>query len=510
MRNNTPKIFSYLVPSFGSILWAAVFFGALSLGPRMMNLDGDLGRHLVLGGYILDHGAIPLHDLFSHTMFGKPLTPHEWLAEVIFALSFRLLGMDGVILVSALLISTTFWLVFMQMRAMNRTLIPVVLVALLAIASSSLHWLTRPHLFTFLFLALWMRELTDLSSGKRKRWWLLPVLMLIWVNLHGAFIAGFVTWFFYGLGLLWDEFKAKFGGEKTQNVHLTRSYLSGGVLAFMTSFINPSGIELWKTSLGYIGNEYLVDHTMEYLSPNFHEPGTWPFLLFIVLLLFVLGKINKKFGTGLILTSVIWLAMGLYSARNIPLFAIVAAPLLAYGLDELFFNTPIQLKFISYLKILDTRLRNIDLSIKGVFWPIFCIFITILGFRSGYEFDLNRTGNSFDPRVFPVEAANWLDDHQQTGEMFNYFPWGGYLLFREWPNHLVFIDGQTDFYGETFTREYEQVISQKNNWENVIEKYQIDWAILPAGEPAVLAFRSDLNWEVIYEDDTAVILRGKN
>jgi len=510
MRNITPKIFSYLIPSFGSILWAAVFFGGLALGPRMMNLDGDLGRHLVLGGYILDNGAIPLHDLFSHTMFGKPFTPHEWLAEVIFALSYRLMGLDGVILVSSLLISTTFWFVFIQIRAMNKTLLPVVLVVLLAIVSSSLHWLSRPHLFTFLLLALWMQELAALSSGRRQRWWLLPVFMLIWVNLHGAFIAGFVTWFIYGVGLIWDEFKAKFSGEKKPYVHLLRSYLLGGVLAFLVSFINPSGFGLWKTSLGYLRNQYLVTHTMEYFSPNFHEPGTWPFLIFIGLLLFVFGQINKKMESGLIFTTVVWLVMGLYSARNIPLFAIVAAPLLSRGLDELFYNTPIQLKLLSYLRELDAHLRNIDFSIKGILWPIVCVFITILGFQLGFRFDINQTGNSFDPRIFPVEAVNWLDDHQQTGEMFNYFPWGGYLLYRQWPNDRVFIDGQTDFYGEILTREYEQVISQSKNWENVIDKYQVNWAILPLGEPAVIAFKSSLNWEIIYEDETAVILRRGN
>lgn len=510
MRNLTPKIISYLFPSFGSILWAVVFFGCLSLGPRMMNLDGDLGRHLVVGGYILDNGAIPLHDIFSHTMPGKPITPHEWLAEVIFALAYRLLGLDGVILVSSLLISTTFWIVFNLMRARNRTLIPVVFVTLLAIACSSLHWLTRPHLFTFLLLALWIHELIELSTGKRQRWWLLPVLMLIWVNLHGAFIAGFVTWFLFGTGLVWDEFKAKSSGERKPSDHVSRSFLLGGVLAFLASLINPAGIGIWKTSLGYIGNQYLVNHTQEYFSPNFHEPGTWPFFIFIGLLIFVLGQINKKMGSGLILIAVVWLVMGLYSARNIPLFAIAAGPLLAQGLEELFINSSIQQKFIIYMRELDARLRIVDINLKGFFWPICCLLIAILGFRIGIRFDLNQTGNSFDPRFFPVEAANWLEDHQQTGQMFNYFPWGGYLLDRRWPNQRVFIDGQTDFYGEALTREYDQVINLTNSWEDVIDKYRISWAILPLEEPVVSAFTSELNWKIIYKDETAVILRSGN
>jgi hypothetical protein len=75
------------------------------------------------------------------------------------------------------------------------------------------------------------------------------------------------------------------------------------------------------------------------------------------------------------------------------------------------------------------------------------------------KFDQKQLGNAYDPEKFPVAAVNWLETHPQDGEMFNYFIWGGYLLYREWPDLQVFIDGQTDFYGETLSREYLSVLA---------------------------------------------------
>ena len=91
--------------------------------------------------------------------------------------------------------------------------------------------------------------------------------------------------------------------------------------------------------------------------------------------------------------------------------------------------------------------------------------------------------------------------------MFNYFPWGGYLLYRQWPGTLVFIDGQTDFYGEALTREYEQVITLNDNWQVVLERYQVSWALLPKSAALTKALTNNADWKVLYQDDTATILR---
>jgi len=507
MKNKSPKIIKFLFPTFANILWMATFIITLIQGRRMMNQDGDLGFHLTLGRYILDQRNIPLHDMFSHTMIGKPVTQHEWLSGLIFAITDRLFRFEGIIFLCALLTATTFWFVYKLVRAKSQNLIVSIAVVSLTIITSMVHWLARPHLFTFLLLAVWMLILHQLREGKLRRWWMLPVLMLLWTNLHGAFIVGFITWFIYGIGVGWDAFRFKNLDIYTLPPNFWRYYLLSGITSFFVSLINPSGLGLWKTVITHIGNKYLADHTLEFQSPNFHWISFWPFLVFIGFLVVILGSNKKKMRSGDLLNAAAWLLLGLYGARNVPLFAIVTAPLLAQGLDNLLLSAVSRFRFMNYLKNLNVRLKKVDSQLKGYFWPILSIIIVIAGLSIGFRFDYDGEGYSFDPEVFPVHAVNWLEENPQEGEMFNYYTWGGYLLHRLWPENRVYIDGKVDFYGEDFTRQYAQVIWLQKGWEDVLDQYNVSWVIFPPNEPAAGAIQSELGWELIYEDDTAVIIR---
>jgi hypothetical protein len=104
-----------------------------------------------------------------------------------------------------------------------------------------------------------------------------------------------------------------------------------------------------------------------------------------------------------------------------------------------------------------------------------------------------------------VDAANWLESNPQQGRMFNFFTWGGYLLYRLWPEQQVFIDGQTDFYGEALSREYVQVESLQPGWEDILAKYNVDWVITQSGQPLEDGLLEN-GWDVAYQDETTVIL----
>ncbi len=197
--------------------------------------------------------------------------------------------------------------------------------------------------------------------------------------------------------------------------------------------------------------------------------------------------------------------MALYSVRNVPLFAIVAMPFLAGLLSEWLASHHHRLKALERLYHADRRILDIDLKLRGAFLPGITIVLALAGLRSGMELDFQRAGNRFDPRVFPVEATDWLVKHPQAGRPFNYFPWGGYLLYRLWPNQTVFIDGQTDFYGEELTRQYEQVLTLSPGWEDILEQYAVDWVIFPAGEALAVELRGQPGWTMLYEDPTAII-----
>ena len=252
MMQNVSRTQRILLPKLQDILFVALFIAVVGLGSRMFNIDGDLGRHLTIGEHIIKTLSIPRADIFSHTMAGELLTPHEWLAQVLFALAFRVAGLDGVVLLCAFVLAITFTLLFRQSYKRSGLLLISLGWTILAAAAASLHWLARPHIFTLLLVVLWVGAMEGFRRGEHKKWWVFPLIMLFWANLHGAFIAGFVIWGMYFLGELWDRWVT------TNQPRMTRNRLSTWVLIGLTSLLasllNPAGWRLWETSFGFIRN----------------------------------------------------------------------------------------------------------------------------------------------------------------------------------------------------------------------------------------------------------------
>jgi hypothetical protein len=124
---------------------------------------------------------------------------------------------------------------------------------------------------------------------------------------------------------------------------------------------------------------------------------------------------------------------------------------------------------------------------------------------SGANIDFTGTGNRFSENVFPVEAVDWVSEQSEMGPVFNYFPWGGYLLYRGWPQQQVFIDGQTDFYGESLTRQYETVITLGAGWKGILDKYHVRWVMMPADAQLIKALEGLASWKMEYQDEIAAI-----
>lgn len=254
----------YILPRLSDIIFLSIFISVILFGPATFNLDGDLGRHITIGSHILNSRSIPTQNIFSHTMFGQPLTPHEWLSQLIFALSHKGLSLGGAVLITAILIASTFALVYYDSRQRSGMPYLSLGITVLAAAASSLHWLARSHVFTFLYLAIWIYLLENVQRNKNIPVWIFGIITLFWANTHGAFIAGFVVWGAYIAGYILESHTQKKWREDK-----LKAWLSIGLLSFTATLLNPDGVHLWGTSFGFIGNTYLVSHTQEYQPVNF-------------------------------------------------------------------------------------------------------------------------------------------------------------------------------------------------------------------------------------------------
>jgi hypothetical protein len=478
------------------VLLMGLFWSIAASGPKILNFDGDLPRHLLLGQLIRESKGVPLTDTFSFRTEGFPSIPHEWLSQVIFSISNDLLGLSGVVLLTALIVTATWAIVFQEAKQRTNNLFALIILTVLGIAASMIHVLPRPHLFTYLFTALWVVVLERIISNKPHFWWLLPVLMILWVNLHGMFVVGIIIWGIYLLGGLFENPSRLWFSTPS-----TEALLIGGGLTVAATFLSPSGLKIWEaiTSLG--SNTYITSRIPEYQSADFHLPETWPFILLLILTVAAFARTTHRIRWTYILLTISFTGIALYTSRMIPLFAMVVVPIAAKTVGDWLGQEFSSSRFSE----IEKNISTINSSSSGIVWMIIIFLTVVVVFESGKTIDPGNKGNLFDEDFFPVQAVNWLNLHPQQGHMFNEFDWGGYLLLNLSPPQQIFMDGHTHIYGEILTREYETIVTLGDGWRDILDKYQIEWMIVRSGSQVARALENN-NWELLYQDETAIIL----
>jgi hypothetical protein len=440
---------------------AAYAFPLFMRGASLFAGDGDPGRHIRVGSYILETRSIPRVDLFSHTMQGEPFIPFEWLSEAIFAGFHMSAGLAGAAVLTALLFGGTVALVYLTMVRSGVPTFVAFLFAFVSMTLQAMHLHPRPHMFTTLLVAVFAFILLEARRDRRTgRLLLLPPLMAVWANLHGGFLVGFILLFMFAADswLTWRGTR----GESSPRYAMWITGVLG--LCFLASLLSPARLELWPHTTGYLKEDWLVDFTQEYMSPNFHDP--------------------------------------LIKLRNIPLFAVLALPWLATWTIALADQDTRPGRALDRFMEWTRRLSRTEATLTG--WPIVAVGVVVLT-AAALRPD-RREVYSFSSEVFPVAAVESLleSDVELVGPVYNEFGWGGYLLYRAWPEIPVFIDGQTDFYGEELTQEYVRIRGLRPDWETLLDKHGVRWALIPVDAPLAQGLELHADWERVYSDSVAV------
>src|SRR5262249_32681975 len=167
----------------------------LSTGPLARRLlgDGGTGWHIRTGQLILSTHTIPRSDPFSVSTVGRPWYAWEWLYDSLVATVFRIGGLNGVVFLMATVIAANFALLFRMMLRRGTSMPVAVLLLLLAVSASTIHFFARPHVASWILTVAWFALLDHAEqAGETRCLWWLPLLMLVWVNVHGGFLVGFV------------------------------------------------------------------------------------------------------------------------------------------------------------------------------------------------------------------------------------------------------------------------------------------------------------------------------
>lgn len=491
------RLIAWLLPTLGGLLAIAAYWFTLFLrGGSLYAGDGDVGRHIRVGTDILLTKTIPRTDLYSHTMAGEPFVPYEWLSEIIYAGAHQLAGLAGVAVLTGLLFTGSVVIVYVTMVRWG---LPSFLAFAFGFGSFLLqasHLLPRPHLFTTLFVAVFALILHEARRGAHVRRLLaLPLLMALWANLHGGFLLGFIVLFLFAADAAWLAWR-----ERDAAAAVRLRWIGVTLVAcFAASLATPAGLELWPHTTGYLRLDYLVATTQEYRSPDFHGALGRLFLVALLYGTCVLAWSRSKIELLGLATFVLFAAFALHSARNIPIFAVLCLPWMAAWTRDVLAGREAgsrARRFLSWTERLD------ETTARLAGWPVALAAAGILTYLTlGSD---HRAVFRWDEERYPVAAVEQLERIRGPGPVFNQFEWGGYLLYTAWPEVPVFIDGQTDFYGEDLTREYERIRELQPGWRDLLEKHAISWALVPPDAPIASGLELHPDWTLTYRDSTAV------
>jgi hypothetical protein len=489
-RRVRPSLFDIIF-----VIWVVVI--PVGFGSRLINSDGDMARHIRLGEVILDQGALPRTDLFSHTMGGRPFIAFEWGSEVLYALAYRAAGLAGVAVFAGLVLALTYALVARFLIRRGGDPLLAYFVSMAAAVLSAAHWLARPHLFTMLAVVL----LLDLLERKgRRTLWPYFALFVLWANLHGGFFYGCITIGIYAAGELLEARLAR-GEERTEWLARARHHGAGLGLALLATLVNPNGFRNLAHVAGFFGNSAILRQTQEFMSPDFHTVNGKIFLLALLAVVAILALTRRRPTIPVLLVLLANIAFSLISQRNIELFALVALPLLALTYDAEWRALPL------FRRAKEVFQREHAGAYSGVGAAICALLLAGVALAGGRVAGLDVVPGRFDPKVFPVEAVAKARAEQLDGKLFNYYIWGGYLV-HEWPEQRIFIDGATDFYGEKLFQEYIQIWNLDPGWRDVMQRWGVTVALVPPRSRLAHELAEDLGWSTWYCDSTAVILRG--
>ncbi len=486
-----------LAPSIPAVFFVCLsLFATLISQGSLLNGDGDLARHLRHGLYMIQHGSLIWHDPFSFTRAGQPFVPFEYGSQLVYATVFKATGLAGVTIFAAVLIGATYALLA---RLLLRRGVDPLLVMVTVIAAAILgcqHWLARPHLISWLLIVVCFGLI---EFKRRPPLWSYPVLFAVWANLHGGWLYGIALLGIYVTG---HAVQYYFMGRDAEERSLSRHYLAALVLAVPATLATPMGVELWVHLYRTLGDTYIIDHTMEFQSPNFH-----PFAATIILAIFIVAiaaliSSSRRIQVARMLLFLAGIWWALTAARNISLFGLTGLAVLSLHIDPEWRSLP-----SGWIARRRAAFAVGALRASTFTWVLPCtFFLAFLAVARGSILGHEIVRDQFSAKVFPVTAVTKARDARLSGPLFADFVWGGYILFA-WPGQRVFIDGGTDFYGADVMREYGDVSSLQPGWRTILDRYGVEAVLTNSHSGLAHELVRTPGWDVWYCDSLAIIAK---
>ncbi len=525
-------------------LLAAVAFAAAFLAFPGPLAAYDVWWHLRAGRLIVATGSVPQADPFSFTAYGRPWTYHSWLAGLVLTGAHALGGAAGLIVLRALLIAAALFGAWRLARGRGVGVGPALVLVLAACLQLKTRALARPYLFSFVLFVVFAAVLqaafarpvswvaASLRLGRRRGeglhlpWegaealpWLavedaylwgvggrllaLPLLTVLWANLHAGFISGLLVIGAYGAGEA-ARLCAVGGPAASPRALLKgregarlRAMLVAGVLCLAGSVVTPAGPGTLLYPFRLLREVTLVRRVQEWQPmPLSAELGVfWAMLVFGALVILRSAWLCARGGrlreqAGQVVTDALLMGgfavLALQAVRHMAWLLLLAPSVLGWHLQ------------------VHRRLDAEEVTSEPSARPVYAVAVYVLAFAVGLWPYL--TGGPpalvvMEDR-FPEGACEFIEREGLEGRLYNSYEWGGYLIWRGLP---VFVDGRCLVYGDEIIGQAIAVEDGEEGWREVLARWDVRMLVLRYRKGDVTHLFAEGRWRPVYWDDAALV-----
>lgn len=485
-------------------------------------LVGGVGLHdpdtcwlLALGRYIFEQHVLPTTDPFSYTFAlepGKPFVMYQWLSELLFFSFYKLAGLAGLLLFTALILGQSFLVFPLRLAARNMPTSVTILLTMIGTCAACFHFLVRPEVFSYFCIGLLltlMHRMYSEDHSQKDAWKLVgafSLLMCLWANLHSAFVLGLIL---QSLAIICGALE--FAKNKQRLASLKTATLSL-LFSSLATLLNPKGLELWNYLPGLFFAKFnpRISELRPVRLTDLKEFTFYPFVLLSAFCLIIVlralwraykDKVPLNYFSALIVP--ISVIVGFSCRRLIPfsvLVMIVQSSLL-WGHARLIADS----STLSFGQKVEEGLARMFNPSTWV-WPLTVAGLTSIGayftFAKVVSPTIPQSSVAFTP---PMKALDYLRNHMPTGRVLNDAQYGDMIIWYV-PSTKIFIDTRYDMHGENLVSDYVGMISGATNWRQLLDKHEIGWIFVPTKTEIAKLLDHDPEWIKVFADQGAVIV----
>jgi hypothetical protein len=485
LRRTVLLALAYALPAVFAI--TTLTLGAGSANP-------DLWWHLATGRWIVEHHALLRTDPFSAFGMGKPYVAYSWLYGLVIYRAYSWFGLVGPAVCVVLLASAIGMVLYEAIRRrMGGFSGPIALTAAGAVMLMRF-FSAMPLLVSILLFAIEMDilfgEIVD-EPRKSQRWrvWLLPVLFVLWVNIHVQFIYGLAVLVFaavmQGVALARGPEGLQLAVAPTANRFKLWLVTATSVAA---TFLNPYSWRIYGVVLAYARDHIPFKYVTELRAPNFRSPVDYLLILTVLLAAFILGRVRFR---GNLFAGVLLAGTTVVSLRaQHDEWAVLVVALLIIAVGCRRFGPELTVP----------RRQRVFAALLAL------LFVLAWAKRRDVS---DRRLEADAAASFPEKAAGFVLQQGLRGPLFNDFNWGGYLIWRL-PGLPVSMDGRTNVHGGPRTERNIRTWSCMANWKADADLRSANLVIGPPTVPLAYALKFEPDFQVVYQDATAIVFTRKN